>query len=630
MAASAVVAEGFGYQGAFAIQQAAATTFTFTDVALGPESPGRHVALFIAARGSSANRTITSVLLDGVPVQQDVPSPGGWYPATAHRKWLPTGTTATVVVTLDVATSTECSLMVYTFENKMALSIGFAGAVPGAVAESLVNATATVATTPGSTVLAFAAHFPAAGVWTSGVSEIGRQTIGSFDYTLASAIGTGADLTATTSTAGVGVTMVMLSYREVPAGELITDSFDRASSTSTLRACDTGQVWQQWGTGRAVLTNNQAYRGTSNATAMVDFGQSDMYVSHKVAVTGSYFAGPCARMVDLLNGYNIDTQSNGLGIRIYRDTTALGSVPLGGILATFVVGDRIGLRAKEEVGGTRLTAYKNDIEVGSWLDTEPTRPFGTFAGINPYNNTSIRLDDFRVDAGDRPAFLPGWMTWLEGSTLPASGVAASWPSLVPGGRNAVATDGVGSGTVTTSATSTGSKALAFDPASDSAQVAGYAFPALLSPSAEGEVWMVVKSRGSTFGSWKFGVNDQRNHYPYSTTVYDDTGSAGRHSFTPNMSITSLRVYRILSTAAGIKIWIDGVLNGQVDGISPSWTQYPLLGRSSGAATSAAHAALADYGFMGDIAFCAVRDRETTGADLTAMYTYLKATTGAGP
>jgi len=237
---------------------------------------------------------------------------------------------------------------------------------------------------------------------------------------------------------------------------------------------------------------------------------------------------------------------------------------------------------------------------------------------------------FTPDGLDHPLLLPGWATWLDGSTLPASGVATSWPSLAPGGADAVATDGVGSGTVTTGATSTGSKALAFDAVSGGSGAAGYALPALLDPTEDGEVWIVVKSRGDGWGSWKFGVNDQRNHFPFSGTIYDDTGSAARASFSPTMSISSTaRVYRIASTSTGREIWLDGILQSSAGG-TPQWTQFPILGRSSPYATSAAHVAVTDYGLKGDIAFCAVRDRKTTGDELTAMYAYLKRTTGAGP
>jgi hypothetical protein len=230
-----------------------------------------------------------------------------------------------------------------------------------------------------------------------------------------------------------------------------------------------------------------------------------------------------------------------------------------------------------------------------------------------------------------PLLLPGWVLWLDGSTLPSSGAVATWPSLDPNGHDAVATDGIGPGVVTTSATSTGSRALAFDAASGGASVAGYALPPLLGDNDDGEVWIVVKSRGDGWGSWKFGVNDQRCHYPFSGVIYDDTGSAARHSFSPSMSISSqCRVFRVLATGTTKTTWIDAVQQNHITGISPSWTQYPVLGRSSPSTTSTAHNTLADYGLKGDIAFCAVRDRQTVGSDLTAVYSHLKSTTGAGP
>ena len=40
----------------------------------------------------------------------------------------------------------------------------------------------------------------------------------------------------------------------------------------------------------------------------------------------------------------------------------------------------------------------NGATLQTTLVTDPLRPMGTWAGIQPFNNGNIRLDDFRIEA----------------------------------------------------------------------------------------------------------------------------------------------------------------------------------------------------------------------------------------
>lgn len=215
--------------------------------------------------------------------------------------------------------------------------------------------------------------------------------------------------------------------------------------------------------------------------------------------------------------------------------------------------------------------------------------------------------------GSSPLSLPGWKTWLDESTLPGSGASVSqWDSQDPAGNHAISE--FGSQTVTTTATSNGSKAVAFE-----GQVDSFVLPTLLSTSAVGELWMVVKSRSTGGGAWKFGTGSQLTHYPWSgTRIYDSIGVASRYDFNASMSLTTMRVYRVVVRATQTQTWLDGT-SQRIAAATPMWASSPFFGKSSN-----------DYRFTGDIAFLAVRDQETTGTDLTDMYDHLKATTGAGP
>ena len=196
---------------------------------------------------------------------------------------------------------------------------------------------------------------------------------------------TGSPITATTLAASV------------PA---ITDSFNRADSTSGLGQTDTGQTWEQIGTGIVGIIGGAAYRASSNAVAVVDFGQADMWVTHKVVVLGDYFAGHLARYVDANNNYSLETSSAG-GTGNVKVTRVVGGTQnaVDGVgIPSIAPGDTIGVSYKEVAGGTEIKMYKNGTLTMTATDNTAGRPMGTKAGIKPYNNANIRLDDFSIQA----------------------------------------------------------------------------------------------------------------------------------------------------------------------------------------------------------------------------------------
>ena len=196
---------------------------------------------------------------------------------------------------------------------------------------------------------------------------------------------TGSPITATTLAASV------------PA---ITDSFNRADSTSGLGQTDTGQTWEQIGTGIVGIIGGAAYRASSNAAAVVDFGQADMWVTHKVVVPGDYFAGHLARYVDANNNYSLETSSaGGTGnVKVTRTAGGTQKAVDGAVIPSIAPGDTIGVSYKEVAGGTEIKMYKNGTLTMTATDNTAGRPMGTKAGIKPYNNVNIRLDDFSIQA----------------------------------------------------------------------------------------------------------------------------------------------------------------------------------------------------------------------------------------
>ena len=51
---------------------------------------------------------------------------------------------------------------------------------------------------------------------------------------------------------------------------------------------------------------------------------------------------------------------------------------------------------KEVAGGTEIKMYKNGTLTTTTTDNAAVRPMGTKAGIKPWNNVNIRLDDFSI------------------------------------------------------------------------------------------------------------------------------------------------------------------------------------------------------------------------------------------
>ena len=187
---------------------------------------------------------------------------------------------------------------------------------------------------------------------------------------------------------------------QAPAGAgVVTDSFNRANSTTGLGSTDTGQPWVQLGTGIVGIDNNQAYAATSFAFAVVDYGSPNMRVSIKQAVPGDYFSGICARnAADGSSGYQIDTGSgSGSTAKVWSKNTAGVDTPItSGYPIT--AGDTLTLSCKDVSGGTEVKLIVNGATLQTVLVTDPLRPMGTWAGIRPYNNGNIRLDDFRIEA----------------------------------------------------------------------------------------------------------------------------------------------------------------------------------------------------------------------------------------
>lgn len=181
---------------------------------------------------------------------------------------------------------------------------------------------------------------------------------------------------------------VMASSRQGASGPLVSDSFDRADSTTTMGDADTGQTWTPQTSDTWGIDSNEAYcvsgATASQAVTTVDAGVSDCVVEVTMVVSDD--SGLCWRCVDNDN-YWISNISS-VYKRVGGSLTSLGSFSTG------LNNDGDVLRVHVE--GTAHTFYVNDVEALSTTDS--THQSATKHGLRIHTETVPRWDDFTVEA----------------------------------------------------------------------------------------------------------------------------------------------------------------------------------------------------------------------------------------
>lgn len=214
---------------------------------------------------------------------------------------------------------------------------------------------------------------------------------------------------------------------------------------------------------------------------------------------------------------------------------------------------------------------------------------------------------------ESPLVLPGWRIWLDPADLPASGTVTSWANLGSVG---------GSGVVTGGSAVVGSAPIGRAISLSSTSYINAPNPGM--GGGDGEAWIVLKSVGGGTGIWWLGDGRggaELSLYPWDGDgrIYDSAGCAAaqRQSFTPTLSITDWRVYRVAHAAAsGWRAWLDGSLQATVTGLTRSWSA-PTIGAGTPST------------LRPPIALFGLRDRESTPAEAAQIATWIKTTTGVG-
>lgn len=133
------------------VQEAGATTYTFTGKAIGPAAANRYV--FVATFQHANTRTVSSLTVGGISATLVKSQAGGSLTTELWMANVPTGTTATIVVTWSGSVSIACGIGVWS-------ATGLNSTTAVATGGDTVNndPTLTLTSTPGGFGISAAAH----------------------------------------------------------------------------------------------------------------------------------------------------------------------------------------------------------------------------------------------------------------------------------------------------------------------------------------------------------------------------------------------------------------------------------------------------------------------------------------
>ena len=211
-----------------------------------------------------------------------------------------------------------------------------------------------------------------------------------------------------------------------------SDNFDRANETPLA---------SPWATGASVgvnLTSNQ-FKGSGNTdcTSLYNSGtwgndqEAQITVGGGLA-SGTQYIGVSVRLSTTGNGYTFTTDGvTGTGHSVIDRFDAGVTTEILAITMTATAGDILKLR----VVGTRLTAYKNGVAVGTVTSATYASGFPGVSsfGANPIGDTWSATDDIHVPQHDYPkAIARGIRTGRGGLILSRLRVPLqNWPDPAP-------------------------------------------------------------------------------------------------------------------------------------------------------------------------------------------------------
>lgn len=173
---------------------------------------------------------------------------------------------------------------------------------------------------------------------------------------------------------------------------IVSDTFTRADSATTLGSADTGHAWTAYA-GTWGISTNRAYQAAfgTDAPVAVDSGRADCTVRVTLAVIQGITAavGLTFRLSDASNWFRLVMSSDSL---VLQKNTA-GSLTV----VTSVAVTRVdGMKLKVILAGSGISCYADDVLKFTVSDSHNAT--ATRHGLNVHSNNVARLDDFFVEA----------------------------------------------------------------------------------------------------------------------------------------------------------------------------------------------------------------------------------------
>jgi hypothetical protein len=180
-----------------------------------------------------------------------------------------------------------------------------------------------------------------------------------------------------------------------PTVVVVSDTFTRADSATSLGTADTGQAWTLVGTNIFGISSGQVYspNATENERAFVDAGVSDCTVEVKIAALAA--GGSCGLFLrsaaDGATGFNLSP------VALFRYTAPSTNTLLASWTA-LVAGDTM----RVKMSGSTLTVYRDSGSTGTFVQvaqvTDATNQTATRHGLRSTSNSGLanRMDNFKV------------------------------------------------------------------------------------------------------------------------------------------------------------------------------------------------------------------------------------------
>jgi len=179
-------------------------------------------------------------------------------------------------------------------------------------------------------------------------------------------------------------------------GAVVSDSFNRADSTTSLGTADTGQAWTAL-TGTLGINGNAAYAVvTSNSVAVIDSGLADGTVQVKLTATatGSVMPRLIFRCTDASNYWMLQARGSTGKYQLYKNVAGAFTQLGTDIAVTPTAGDVI----QAVLSGSSVTIKVNGVQAATATDAFNSTATKHGIGWAQPTDTTQKFDDFSVSA----------------------------------------------------------------------------------------------------------------------------------------------------------------------------------------------------------------------------------------